>query len=115
MGGVRACAALFLALTWPAIAFDRGQWGTDLELRQWFKGLTNPAGNSCCDTADGVRVEAPDWRKDADGTYAVFARGGWHTIDKTRIVTSTNQVGYAILWWPIYWAHPSCFLPGAEQ
>lgn len=107
-----ALVAVFLCA--PALAFDSEKWGHDAATSQWFKSLRAPTGIPCCDYADGVRLEDPEWRESQDGTYSVFAKGKWWAIDKDHIVTAPNRVGYAILWWPEHWDHPSCFLPGAR-
>jgi hypothetical protein len=110
-------AAATLAITVfldGAYAFDSEKWGHDAATSEWFRSLRAPNGIPCCDYADGVRIEDPDWRENQDGSYAVFAKGQWHAIDKDHIITATNRVGYAIVWWPEHWDHPSCFLPGAR-
>lgn len=107
-----ACASGVIMM--GAYAIDRGQWGHDPATSEWFRSLKNGHGTSCCDTTDGVRIDDPDWRENDDGTYSVFARGAWRTIDRDHVVTATNRVGYAVLWWPEHWNYPSCFLPGAR-
>lgn len=109
-----AAALAAVAFSWGAYARDTGQWGHDAATSEWFKSLRAPNGIPCCDYADGVRLEDPDWRENPDGSYAVFAKGAWHAIDKDHIITATNRVGYAIVWWPEHWDHPSCFMPGAK-
>ena len=87
----------------------------DPVMREWFRGLHNDHGTSCCDSADGVRIEDPDWRQlDDEGNYEVFARDRWNRITPEYVLKATNRVGYAILWWPAYMDHPTCFLPGAR-
>lgn len=107
-------AALLIPLHGDAFAFDSSKWGHDEATSEWFKSLRAPTGIPCCDYADGVRLEDPEWKENDDGSYSVFAKDAWHTIDKDHIVTAPNRVGYAILWWPEHWDHPSCFLPGAR-
>lgn len=117
-----ARAALVAALLIPAPGLapeafskgDRGQWGHDAATSEWFKSLRAPNGIPCCDYADGVRLEDPEWRENPDGSYSVFAKGEWRMIDKDHVITTSNRVGYAILWWPEHWDHPSCFMPGAR-
>ena len=87
----------FLLYIGLVFAKDGRDWGHDPATSQWFKSLRNSQGLSCCDTVDGVRLEAPEWKENPDGTYEVFARGEWHTVDKDRVLTATNRVGYAIL------------------
>lgn len=111
-----ARAALVAALMIPpaAFAFDSDKWGHDAATRDWFRSLHSSGGTSCCDYTDGVRIEAPDWHENDDGTYSVFAKGEWRRIEKTQVVLGRNRVGYAILWWPENWDAPSCFMPGAR-
>jgi hypothetical protein len=117
MRSSRSIAALALAAfafangAWPR---DNGKWGHDPETSAWFKSLKNQIGIPCCDYADGTRIEDPEWKENDDGSYTVFAKGEWHTISRPRVVTGTNRIGYAILWWPAYWPEPSCFLPGVR-
>jgi hypothetical protein len=110
------CAATIL-LTLAASGADAAgpseKWGHDPQTSQWFKSLRSPQGVSCCDYVDGVRLEDPEWRQTEDASYEVFARGAWHKIPPEHVVTATNRVGYAILWWPAGYEEPSCFLPGA--
>jgi len=98
----------------PAYARDTGRWGHDPVTSEWFKSLRSAAGTPCCDYADGVRLEDPEWRENDDGTFDVFARGAWWKMQPDQLVKATNRVGYAILWWPVNWAAPSCFLPGSR-
>lgn len=90
------------------------KWGHDPETSQWFRGLKNPIGTPCCDYADGSRIEDPDYRENDDGSYDVFARGAWVNIDRQHIVTGTNRIGYAILWWGLAAEKPYCFMPGSR-
>jgi hypothetical protein len=98
-----------------ADAFDSSKWGHDAAISEWFLSLKNSRGESCCDYADGVRLEAPEWRELEDNSFEVFARGKWNKIPPNRVLKGTNRVGYAILWWPRAWDNPTCFLPGAEN
>jgi hypothetical protein len=109
-------AAVLAAFLIPAAAFamDRGQWNHDAATSEWFKSLKNQNGVPCCDYADGSRLEDPEWRENDDGSYSIFAKGAWHTVDRWHVVKGTNRVGYAILWWPVHWPEPSCFLPGVR-
>src|SRR5262249_42421056 len=66
------------------------------------------------DTADGTRVEDPDWRPAGDG-YEVRINGQWMAVPPEAGLTATNRVGYAIVW---RWTdedgvtYVRCFLPG---
>ena len=106
---------LSLACVTVTHAFDGPQWASiDAEMRQWFKSLRNSHGESCCDSADGVRIEDPDWKENGDHSYEVFARGKWNQIPPDRVLQGSNRVGYPILWWPPYRETPTCFLPGSK-
>jgi hypothetical protein len=111
---MRITAAVLAAFLLPATAKDGGQWGHDPATSEWFKSLKSAAGTPCCDYADGVRLEDPEWHENDDGSFEVFARGQWWTMQPGQLVKATNRVGYAILWWPENWPAPSCFLPGAR-
>jgi hypothetical protein len=107
--------SLFIAT--PSLAVDNGQWGNvDPATREWFKGLKSPLGTPCCDFADGNRIDDPDYKENDDGSYEVNVpeHGGWHHVTKDRIVTATNRIGYAVIWWGKGSTEPYCFLPGAR-
>jgi hypothetical protein len=106
------CLALLFVV--PAAAFDSTQWGHDTATGEWFRSLHNKNGTSCCDTADGVRLEDPEWRENQDGTYEVFVHDKWHMIEPDHVLTGSNRVGYAIVWWPMGMSKPTCFLPGGR-
>lgn len=97
-----------------SLAKDTGQWGHDPETSEWFRSLHNDYGMSCCDYADGVRIEDPEWFDAGGGDYAVFARDKWQTVSKDRVLKGSNRIGYAILWWPLGTEMPTCFLPGGR-
>ena len=97
-----------------AYAFDNKDWGHDPETSMWFKSLRNSNNEGCCDYADGVRIEDPEWRQLEDETYEVFAHNKWNKINPNYVLRGTNRVGYPILWWPPGLDHPTCFLPGAR-
>jgi len=105
--------AMYSCVIPRAHAFDSPKWGHDAATSEWFRSLKNSRGESCCDYADGVRLEAPDWRQLEDHSFEVFARNKWNKIPP--VLKGTNRVGYAILWWPRAWDNPTCFLPGAEN
>jgi hypothetical protein len=107
--------AIYSYLIPHAQAFDSSKWGHDAATSEWFSSLKNSRGESCCDYADGVRLEAPEWRELEDHSFEVFAREKWNKIPPNRVLKGTNRVGYAILWWPRAYDNPTCFLPGAEN
>lgn len=90
------------------------KWRHDPATQEWFKSLQNGYGTSCCDYADGSRVEDPDWRQNDDGSYSVVWKGQWIKLDPKRVLQGTNRVGYAILWGNPSVDQPYCFLPGAR-
>ena len=109
---MRAAALLLLLAALPAAARDRGQYGaTDPATRAWFKGLHSAAGTWCCDEADGMRVEDPNWRLAGDH-YEVFRNGAWEAVPVDALVTAKNKVGFAVLWAPPA-GRILCFMPGA--
>ena len=119
----RITVILWLVVFWLIVAVSLvhsrdlypGQYAqVDPDTRNWFRNLHNGEGTSCCDTADGVRIEDPDWKENDDGSYEVFARDKWHHIDRAHLVTVPNRYGFAILWWPPSFSDPSCFMPGAR-
>jgi hypothetical protein len=107
--------AMYSCIIPRVYAFDSPKWGHDAATSEWFRSLKNSRGESCCDYADGVRLEAPEWRQLEDHSFEVFAREKWNKIPPNRVLKGTNRVGYAILWWPRAWDNPTCFLPGAEN
>ena len=81
---------------------------------QWFKSLTNESGVSCCDGADFLRVEDPDW--DVSGQhYRVRLEGKWIEVPPEAVVRRPNIVGFALVW-PYYDEGAikiRCFLAGS--
>lgn len=110
---IRAALAILLLACLPAQARDLGQWdGADKATRDWFQAQVNQKGEACCDTADGRRVEDPDWRVEGSG-YAVNLGTGFQPVDPALIVRGTNRMGYAIAWiYPVGTRTLRCFLPG---
>lgn len=105
---------IFVLIASLGFAKDGPQWGHDPETSEWFRSLHNDSGMSCCDYADGVRIEDPNWFEIGGGEYAVFARGKWQAVPPDRVLKGSNRVGYAILWWPPSTELPTCFLPGGR-
>ena len=89
--------AMYSCVIPRAHAFDSSKWGHDAATSEWFLSLKDSSGQSCCDYADGVRLEAPEWRRLEDNSFEVFARGKWTKILPGRVLNGTNKVGYAIL------------------
>jgi hypothetical protein len=106
-------AAVLAAFLLPASAFDRGRYAqADDATRQWFDSLQNARKVPCCSTADGVRVDDADWRREADGSYAVRLNGTWVAVPQDALVTVPNRVGYAVVW--LWQGRIQCFMRGAE-
>jgi hypothetical protein len=105
---VAACAATISL----ASARDDGRYAQSPN-REWFRNLTNQYGIVCCDAADGVRLDDPDWEFDGQG-YRVRIKNSWMSVPPQAIVRQQNKVGYAIMWpwmedgqWRV-----GCFMPG---
>ena len=104
-----ACGALIVVA--PLVLLDAWQGERD----EWISGLTDQRGGTCCDYADGSRLEDPDWEYDGT-TYKVRLEKMWYTVPEKAVVKDTNRLGFAIVWrfqdaegrWFI-----RCFLPGA--
>lgn len=112
---IALASALSLACVTLTHARDQGQYNSiDPATRDWFRSLKSPNGFPCCDYADGNRIEDPDWKENEDGSYQVFYAGQWRRIDKSRVVTTPNRIGYAVLWWHPGSDEPYCFMPGAR-
>ena len=84
--------AMYSCVIPRAHAFDSPKWGHDAATSEWFRSLKNSRGESCCDYADGVRLEAPDWRQLEDHSFEVFARNKWNKIPPNRVLKGTNRV-----------------------
>lgn len=110
-------SALSLACVIVTHARDQGQW-KDLNsaTTDWFKHLRNFETNiPCCDYADGMRLEDPDYRENPDGSYEVFIRNEWRHVDKSQVINPVPRfVDYAIIWWADGIDHPYCFMPGTR-
>ena len=79
----------------------------------WFKSLQNRQGISCCDGADALRIEDPDWDI-AGQNYRVRLGGVWQAVPPERVVSRKNIVGFAIVWPYVEDGVQKvrCFLPG---
>jgi hypothetical protein len=110
---------ILMFLTLPALARNNGQYAQNSELGRWFESLENAQKGNCCSVADGLRIDAPDWRPTLDPEFPdeVSINGKWIKVPKAALVRATNRVGYAIVW-PVtgemgnIWIR--CFLPGVE-
>lgn len=106
--------AIFILLGTVGQSFgrDSGQYQNSPH-RAYFNSLRNKHNVSCCDNADGKRVEDPDWRRSSAG-YQVRLNGQWITVPPEAVIESANPVGYAIVWPVTYDGRTDirCFLPG---
>ena len=104
-------------VAWFVVAFISTANTHDGMNDDWFKSLRNGMGGSCCDGADFVRVEDPDWDVEG-GRYRVKLSGVWHVVPPQNVVKATNIVGYAIVW-PVMNGDGKqsvrCFMPGAAS
>lgn len=107
-------AVMWLLLVVSAHARDDGRYAQSPN-RDWFRSLQDKHGMSCCDGADGMRLEDPDWEFNGDA-YRVRLNGDWYAVSSDQVVTDNNRVGYAIVW---PWMDSDgklkirCFLPGS--
>lgn len=110
---MRRLVAATLLILIGSTAFGRDLEGkyANSPLKDWFLGLHNKRGVSCCEVSDGHRVEGADWRQEQDGSYSVFIDKKWQHVDPSDVIDGRNEVGYAIVW--IYQDHITCFLPGS--
>jgi hypothetical protein len=79
-----------------AQAHDDGRYAQSPN-RVWFRSLTNQYGIICCDEADGMRLDDPDWEFDGE-TYRVRVDGSWMPVPATAIVRQSNKMSYAVVW-----------------
>lgn len=121
LGALALAGVLALALG-PASARDLGQWShIDPKIRACFHDLRSPEGGFCCDGADGVKIEDPDWHDNQDGTYSVTLDGVAQRIDVGHVTNAgTCGARYAIAWTYIEWDGDKpkhkvrCFSPGTR-
>ena len=86
--------AMYSCVIPRAHAFDSSKWGHDAATSEWFRSLKNSSGESCCDYADGVRLEAPEWRELEDHSFEVFAREKQEhgSRSRSRAITKMNNL-----------------------
>lgn len=108
-------AVIILLLVTQSSARDvDGRWAQSPN-RDWFRSLTDQRGMSCCDGADGMRLEDPEWDFNGEA-YRVRLNGDWYDVAPEQVVTENNKVGYAMVW---PWRDTDgklkirCFMPGA--
>jgi len=102
----------------PAPARDDGPYAQAAPgERDWIRGLTNKHGFNCCDTADGTRLEDPDWELFGERGYRVRLEGVWVEVPPEAVIREPNRLGYAIVWrfrGEDGALHIRCFLAGAQ-
>jgi len=94
--GIMVVVVAYAAMTSLAQARDDGRYEQSPN-REWFRSLTNQYGIVCCDEADGMRVDAPDWEFDGQ-SYRVRIEGSWMPVPATAIVRQSNKMSYAVVW-----------------
>lgn len=78
----------------------------------WFEKQKNQNGTSCCEVADGRRVDDADWKADDKGNYWVRISGNWIEVPEQAVINPRNRpVDYAVVW--IYNGTIMCFMAGA--
>ena len=106
---------IVLAAVGVAVGRDLGQYShVSADVRACFKTLRDKGGYSCCDTADGTRLEDPDWRADDGGGHSVrLEDGNWHKVPPSADIVGVAKpcVNYSIVWRMN--GRIVCFLPGA--
>ena len=104
-----------LFLSSPAPGRDLGQYShVAPDVKECFNALKDRGGVSCCDTADGTRLEDPDWRADDGGGHSVrLEDGNWHKVPPSADIAGMVKpcVNYSIVWRVN--GKIVCFLPGA--
>jgi len=119
-----------LLMTTPVFAHDHGR----PELNNWFLGLHNKLGYSCCDGSEAKSIEDPDWEFTPDAGqictrpstlnpvqcqathYRVRMEGKWVAVPDNRVVLDPNRYGQALVWPTYENGHATdirCFMPGA--
>lgn len=104
---------LSLCLITPSYSLDSPKWGNNPELNNWFKSLRNKNDFPCCDYADGLKIEDPEYKENEDGTYEVYVHDKWRHVPIDRVINPPNRpVDYAIVWHNATVDTPYCFMPG---
>ena len=108
---ILAVAAVAGTMSW-AEARDDGRYAQSPN-RDWFRSLTNQYGIMCCEGADGMSLDDPDWEFDGDG-YRVRIEGNWMPVPAQAMVRQQNKIGHAMVW---LWQEDGhlrigCFMPG---
>lgn len=99
----------FLSLQVHARDLD-GQYANSPN-HDWFASQKNQNGTSCCDVADGHRVEDADWKSDSDGHYWVRLEEKWVIVPDQAVINPKHRpVDYAVVW--IYNGVIFCFMVG---
>lgn len=105
----------FLAFIATAAAHDEQHSQYSPETLQWFKTLTNQAGQLCCNGLDSVTPHG--WRLGGQG-YEVQLHPGapWLAVPAQAMVRQPNLLNEVHVW-PVFDAMGNvwfrCFMPGA--
>jgi hypothetical protein len=78
----------------------------------WFEHQRNSAGKSCCEIADGHRVDDADWKSDGAGHYQVRLDGKWIPVPDAAVIIRAI-VRSTMLWFGFGTAKSSASCPGA--
>jgi hypothetical protein len=77
-----------------------------------FERQRNSAGKSCCQIADGHRVDDADWKSDGAGHYQVGLDGKWIPVPDAAIINPHDRpIDYAVVW--IWHGEILCSMPGS--
>lgn len=114
-----ACLLLVAVPAPPLAARDTGQYAqTDPRLQDWFRSRKDNFGVSCCDTADGTRVDDPDWEcTDQDHCRVKLDDGNWYDVPERALLRDQAGPGFAIVWRildPVTGWFIRCFQPGSR-
>lgn len=108
--GLALAVAFVVALVDSASSRDLEGKYANSPNSEWVKSRHNKQGTSCCEVADGHRLDDVDWKSDGD-TYSVRIEGQWVKIPPDHVLTEPNVIGPAMVW--IWNGVPLCFIPGA--
>jgi len=78
----------------------------------WFEHQRNLANQSCCEIADGHRVDDADWKSDGAEHYQVRLDGKWIAVPDASVINPPDRpIDYAVVW--IWHGEILCFMPGS--
>lgn len=109
---------LLLLLVGAALARDDGRYSNvDPVIKNWIEGLRDNRGYGCCSTADGIRLDDPEWTCTDAEHCRVKLDGAWHDVPESALLKESNRLGYPIVWRLYRDGKPiiRCFLRGAQS